>query len=92
MVLRLNGDVTIENLRHYPLETVEKLRTLLTAGAQAIPDSHRQNFYDVENGERMYYLHVSPRGKVWLLATWLKQRVKAPSPGEARLAEPCACG
>lgn len=72
MILRLNGETRIENLRNYPPEVVEKLRALLLAGADAVPDPHRQNFYDVTNGVRKFYIHLSPRGSVWLLASWLK--------------------
>ena len=91
MTLRFNDDVAIDNLGHYPPATVRKLRALLAAGAQARPDPRRQNFYDVEDGSRVYYVHLSRSGKVWLLATWLKPIVKTPCPGTARLAEPCAC-
>ena len=73
MVLRLNQHPTIENLRNYPAETVDKLRQLLASGAQAQPDPRRNDFYEVENGSRVFYIHISPvNGKVWLLATWLK--------------------
>lgn len=73
MVLRLNGNLNIENLRGYPAETVEKVRSLLMAGALAHADPHRDNFYELENGSQVYYIHVSPRGgKVLLLGTWLK--------------------
>lgn len=72
MTLRLNGNTRIDNLRDYPAEVVEKLRGLLADGAKAYPDPHRKNFYDLENGSRMFYIHVSPSGNVWLLATWLK--------------------
>ena len=92
MVLRLNGNVAIENLRHYPLETVEKLRVLLSAGAPAVPDTNRRNFYDVGNGSRKYYIHISPSGKVLLLATWLEESAEALAPVQALVAEPCACG
>ena len=73
MTLKLNGTTRIDNLRNYPSEVVEKLRALLKAGAHASPDPHRHDFYDVENGSRMFYIHLSPNGGVWLLASWLKQ-------------------
>lgn len=92
MVLRLNGNVIIENLRHYPPETVEKLRALLSAGAPAVSDPKRRNFYDVGNGSRSYYIHISPSGKVLLLATWLEESAEAPAAVQASVAEPCACG
>ena len=73
MVLRLMEDPTIDNLRNYPADIVEKLRALLVAGAEAYPDPRRKQFYDLQNGSRVFYIHLSPTGKVWLLATWLKQ-------------------
>ena len=73
MVLRLNGNLAIDNLWEYPADTVEQLRTLLAAGALAQADPHRDHFYEIENASRMFYIHVSPRGgKVMLLATWPK--------------------
>lgn len=73
MVLRLNENVSIDNLRHHPADVVEQLRALLTAGALAQADPHRDNFYELDNGSRVFYIHVSRRGsKVLLLATWPK--------------------
>ncbi|MFQ5663012.1 MAG: hypothetical protein ACE5HL_04195 [Terriglobia bacterium] len=74
MVLRLNEKLTIDNLRNYPAETVERLRALLAAGALAHADPRRKNFYELENGTRVFYIHVSPNGgKVLLLATWPRE-------------------
>lgn len=71
MVLRMNGNLRIENLRNYPAETVESLRALLAAGTSAHPDPHRNNFYELVNGARVFYIHIPPvGGKVLLLATW----------------------
>lgn len=86
MHLRLNESPRIENLRNYPADVVEKLRQLLEAGAQAYADPHRREFYDLENGSRMFYIHLSPTGKVWLLATWLKQCQQAEVVNESALA------
>jgi hypothetical protein len=68
MLLQLTGKLIIENLQNYPAETVEKLRALLAAGAMARPDLRRKNFYDVENGSHLFYIHLTPSGKVLLLA------------------------
>ncbi len=87
MVLRLNQQPIIENLRNYPAETVEKLRRLLASGAQAQPDPHRADFYEVENDSHVYYVHISPiNGKVMLLGKWLKteEPVGATSSGSTR--------
>lgn len=81
MVLQLRDKPVIDNLRHYPEETVEKLRGLLAAGALAHADPHRQNFYELENGSRIFYVLVTPdQRKVVLLATWQKD---SPRPAEA---------
>ena len=75
MTLRLNSATTIENLRNYPAEIVERLRTLLISGATAYADIHRENFYDVVEGARVYFIHISPMtNKVILLATWLTEK------------------
>ncbi|HKS95607.1 MAG TPA: hypothetical protein VJV74_05670 [Terriglobia bacterium] len=77
MTLRLtgkNGKLTIENLRHYPSDVVEKLRGLLVAGVNARPDPRRKGFYDVEDGARVFFIHISPvSGNVMLLATWCEE-------------------
>jgi hypothetical protein len=88
MLLHLSGNPRIDNLRNYPADVVEKLRELLTAGAKAYPDPRRKEFYDVENGARMFYIHLSPSGRVWLLATWLKECQQAAA-HDAALATVC---
>lgn len=71
MVLRANEQPNIEDLRKHPEESVEALRHLLACGATAKRDPRRENFFEVENGARVYYIHISPiTGKVMLLATW----------------------
>ena len=79
MLLRLHYDPTIDNPRNCSPECVEALRRLLIQGARATPDPHRKGFYDVENGERVFYVHLAPKGNVWLLATWRKEARVAPS-------------
>ena len=91
MRLRLEQTPTIDNLRKYPAATVEKLRGLLTAGAEAHPDPHRKNFYDVENGSEMFYIHIAPSGKVLLLAKWRRQLAEARVAGTAFATQPLAC-
>lgn len=79
MVLRVDTEPVIEDLRHHSAETVDKLRQLLASGAPATPDPRREHFFEVENGSRVYYIHISPvSGKVMLLATWLKEAPPAP--------------
>jgi len=91
MRLRLETTPVIDNLRKYPVGTVEKLRGLLTAGAEARPDPRRKNFYDVENGSEMFYIHIAPSGKVLLLAKWPRQRAEAHAAGTAFAAQPLTC-
>jgi len=92
MEVRLQGRLIIENLRHYPDETVENLRRLLAAGAPAVPDPQRKGFYDVHNGSRVFYIHVCPTGKVLLLATWHKPGAEILAAQKTQFAEHCACG
>ncbi|MBI4466607.1 MAG: hypothetical protein HY656_04160 [Acidobacteria bacterium] len=85
MVLRLSENLDIDNLRAYPAETVEELRRLLAVGVPAHTDPHRDNFYELENDSRVFYIHISPRGqKVLLLATWPKDRAARLSRAESR--------
>ncbi len=73
MVLQVNNRPMIENLRKYPVETVEKLRRLLAAGAHAQPDPRRKNFFEVQDGCEVFYIHLTPFSrKVMLLARWDK--------------------
>jgi hypothetical protein len=73
MLLQIDTEVTIDNLRNYPAEIVDQLRKLLTSGVAASPDPNRENFYDVGNAGRVYFIHISPSGTVLLLATWLPE-------------------
>jgi hypothetical protein len=76
MTLRLNGARKIENLRGYDREIVAELRNLLATGAQAQPDPRRPGFYDIYDGGRVYFIHISPvSGNVVLLATWCESNI-----------------
>ncbi len=71
MVMALEREIQIEDLRHHPAETVNILRDLLLRGATAMPDPKRADFYELEHASTVYYIHVSPiTGKILLLATW----------------------
>lgn len=89
MILKMNGQFRIDNLRRYPSETVDALRSALMAGATATADPQRKNFYDLQTGDSVFYIHLSPTGTVLLLACWPKElahqaiRREAPLP-EAR--------
>jgi hypothetical protein len=69
----------------------ERLRGLLATGALAIPDPRRKGFYDLEDGDRRFYIHVCPSGTVLLLATWRREDARLPVLREAPLAEAAAC-
>ena len=76
MRLRLCGDRNIDNMRGYAPEIVSELRTLLATGAKATPDPHRPGFFDLHNGDRVFFIHVSPvSGTVMLLASWRNANV-----------------
>jgi hypothetical protein len=73
MTLKMK-EVKVENLRNYSGEVVDKLSGLLLAGAEADMDPHRRGFYDVYNGTRVFFIHISPvSGKVILLASWSRE-------------------
>jgi hypothetical protein len=63
----------VDNLGNYPAEIIQELEELLLSGGSASPDQKRNGFYDVENLERTFFIHISPfTGRVGLLATWLR--------------------
>jgi hypothetical protein len=78
VVPQLNQQPNIEDLRHHGPETVEELRQLLASGASAKPDPHRSDFYELDDSNKVFYIHLSPvDGKILLLATWLKDEEPA---------------
>jgi hypothetical protein len=87
MFLKLNGSFRIDDLRCYPPETVEALRRALVLGAVAAADPRRKNFYDLEAGDHIFYIHLSPTGTVLLLACWRKEPAHQAIPREAPLRE-----
>jgi len=91
MILKMSGPNRIDNLRHYSAETVDRLRCLLGAGAHATPDPHRKSFYDLEDGDRTFYIHLSPTGTVLLLAVWSREGAREAALHKAPPAEAVAC-
>jgi MoaA/NifB/PqqE/SkfB family radical SAM enzyme len=90
MLLRLNEDPKIEDLRNHPAESVETLRALLRTGVPARPDPRRRAFYEVDNCSRVFYIHITPRGRVLLLAIWPKETPEPKVEAERRAAvSPC---
>jgi len=78
MVLRMRNGLEVKDLRNHPAETVERLRALLAAGGTAHPDPKRENFYELEDANQVYYVYVYPRGaQVLFLATWPKETAAA---------------
>ena len=72
MYLRMHQLSGVENPRHYRTEIIEELEELLHSGSSAIADPKRKGFYDLENSERLFFIHISPAdGMVALLAVWL---------------------
>lgn len=71
MLLHFSETPIIDNLRNYPEHVVAHLSAVLQDGAVARPDPRRKGFYDVADGDRVFFIHISPvSGKVWLLASW----------------------
>ena len=83
MILKMNDSVRIDNLRRCPSEVVEALRNALVAGVIAAADPRRKNFYDLEAGDSIFYIHVSPTGTVLLLACWRKEPAEQTIPRQA---------
>jgi hypothetical protein len=77
MLLKLNETPRIEDLRNHSAESIKTLRTLLQTGAHARRDPRRRDFYEVDNCSRVFYIHITPRGKVWLLAIWAKDSAES---------------
>lgn len=74
MLLRMDGQSIIENPRNYSAGAVDELRGMLTSGAEARHDARRKYFYELENVNDVFYVHVSPiSGNVVLLAKWSRQ-------------------
>jgi len=72
-MLRINRAFGIENPRNYPAAIVEELREWLIQGVSAHPDPERENFYDVQIQNRVFFIYVSPSSSnVTLLAVWLR--------------------
>ncbi len=87
MVLRLEHELNIEDTRHHSPERVETLRRLLAGGARVESDPKRPDFYEVESGSDIYYIHISPvTGNILLLAAWAKDGVPGEEPSVTQAA------
>ena len=73
-MLKFNQGVRVENPRSYEAGAIEHLHYLLETGSSAQRDPRRENFYEVDGGGEIFYIHVSPvSGNVVLLAKWIRQ-------------------
>jgi hypothetical protein len=73
MRLRLSGDINIEDRWSHSVESIEELRRLLAEGIEAVPESGRRGFYEVQTGFHVFYIHICPSSRVLLLAIWPAQ-------------------
>jgi len=72
-MLKFSQGVKVENPRAYEAGAVEHLQYLLNVGSPAERDPRRENFYEIETGNEIFYIHVSPvSGNIVLLAKWLR--------------------
>lgn len=89
-MLRVEGDLTIKDFRNHAARTVSELRALLASGAPARPDPRRKNFYEVDAGTRVFYIHLTPgTGKVMFLAVWDKDFVESSARAQENAAAEC---
>ena len=86
-MLKMNGPFRIDNLRRHSSATVETLRTAVVAGVTATADPHRKNFYDLEAGDSIFYIHLTRTGIVLFLACWRKEAAHQVIPCEVPLSE-----
>jgi len=66
--IQLHGPVTVGAMAPVSRTVLDRLRELLSAGVDAVPDNHRPNFYTVRDRGRSIYFYISPvSAKVWVL-------------------------
>ncbi len=69
--MHLRQEQEIEDPRNHSRETIDTLRAILASGARVLADPKRPNFYELEHGSEVFYIHLSPvSGNILLLATW----------------------
>jgi len=69
--LELMAEPNIADPRGHSPETLRRLRQALASGAPAAPDARRVDFFEIQDGDQVFYIHVSPAShKITLLATW----------------------
>lgn len=71
MAVLIEQMLQIEDPRNHSTETQDRLRYLLASGAPARPDEKRADFFEIEDHNQIFYVHVSKNtGSVTLLAVW----------------------
>jgi hypothetical protein len=66
--IQLHGPLSVDAMAPTPRTELDRLRELLAAGVDAVPDDHRPNFYTVRDQNRRIYFYISPvSAKVWVL-------------------------
>jgi len=69
MLMCLERELEIEDLRNHSQELIEQLRDVLARGANVTPDAKRPHFYEVKHPGQLYFIYISPNtGKVLLIA------------------------
>ena len=72
--LELTAELKIEDPRGHSPQTVWRLRQALTSGAPAVPDARRPGFFEIQAGDQVFYIHISPvTQRITLLATWSRE-------------------
>ena len=65
------ADLKILDPRGHSAEILLRLRQALVSGAPATPDARRPDFFEIQDGDQVFYIHLSPATrKITLLATW----------------------
>ena len=71
MVMCLEYELEIEDLRNHSQGLIAQLRDILATGANVTPDPKRPHFYEVKHPGQLYFIYISPNtGKVLLVAGW----------------------
>ena len=74
MVMCLERELEIEDLRNHSQEMVTRLRDVLARRANVVPHPKRPGFYEVKLRGQLYFIYISPNtGKVLLIAGWNRQ-------------------
>lgn len=53
---------------------MRRLHQAITSEAPAVPDERRPGFFEIQAGDQVFYVHISPvTQKITLLATWARE-------------------